>query len=250
MLYVESQLLHTSYHVKWPLTPDKNNYIWFSPNTPTPFIDTASTTTIPTNCVNTIDNTKNLDYCLVEFAGEVQDVVDWSTNTWNIVFTSYQLEVWVWGEPFYARDKSYTNLTVLSFSDYPLGKQDAWQAQALCSIGEVPSTSLPPYFGYIRNGGFKTPSGFFITDELAFTPPIEGTKFHMVLPLGRMLNQELSISGYRKIYLALRCRTPTIIDQSKPPGPGIPGIPWPKVYVETKLVAHLYEAREKIRVVR
>jgi hypothetical protein len=200
--YVRSVQLFGATGLSWPLTTNAN-ILAFTNNTFAEVFDVGSGTPINDPAATfTIDNADNLDYCLLNIAGQI---TDGNLNN-DFIATGGFLKIGVWGAPFSARilaaDPLFSGHAVLENAPVSGVVGDAWYPSGQGAVSAANHAS-PPNFGMsVSSAGAQTVTGCLLvgnssTDGIFIT----GDRFWITVPIGNAVQKGFpSISGLSRIY--------------------------------------------------
>jgi hypothetical protein len=222
--YIRSQLLWSSDSAEFPSLGSGAHVAFLSDNT----LGLRNSEFTPDMWLE-IDNHDNLDYCLIEIAGEVDNITTVSNPAGNSICRGAVI-----GLPF-AGDTTDDEF----LSDHPLLVQThsytKGTAYVMDALG-MPSFDVnptPPYFGYIHNLAIS-----INTQEEGFPfwggAIADGDRFHFIFPIGNIGVDSVSISGFRKLWMMYKTVNPALVADS------------PSAFaIGARIWAHLYEFRER-----
>jgi hypothetical protein len=222
--YIRSQLLWSGDDIEWPSLGEGAHVAFLSDNT----LGVRNTDFTP-DMFLAVDNPDNLDYCLIELAGEVSDITTIGAPAGQSLSRSAVI-----GLPFAGdtTDDEFlsTHPLLEQTQAYAKGKSYVMDAVGMPSFDTNPT---PPYFGYIHNTGMSIEAqeqGFpFFGGTIA-----DGDRFHFIFPIGNIGVDSVSISGFRKLWLAYKSVNPALV------------VDTPSQFsITARMWAHLYEFRER-----
>jgi len=232
----DQKIWDTQGNTPWPFQA-LNDYIAFRTDVTGKGYFKFGVDPLASDCLMTIDNPLNADYCIISFAGHTDDASTPGTSSYWFD-PRPQPFVWVWGKSLKgsnnALDPLFEEIPISQIPNIVRGKYDAWESDSLCMISNVHVTPVP-YFGYGTNGWALTTYGWpFEIEGLQAVMPDDLTKWYMTFPIGKLFNGDLYISGYRKIYIAMAGMGPSIFlfDPDRT-----------TLSLNAKIYAHLYEVK-------
>ena len=180
-----------------------------------------------------IDNTPgpsgiSADFCLIEFAGEYASITPDPSipGTAKSTMRAACLGLPVVGEEVELLDGFGTH--PVKEATMSLTKLGAMMNDSLAVTSTKPN-SFPPFFGYVPDAGFAVDvsSGGW---PMSTQSTASGDKFHLMFSIGKIGNPATSISGYRKLYFALKSVNPGTSTTTA-------------MTISGRMYAHLYEYR-------
>jgi hypothetical protein len=158
-----------------------------------------------------IDNSMNLDFCMLEFAGEYSfsTPADNADNPWRI-------DMDVAGKPFRSKrvDSYAPAAEFLPPSPIISDKWGKWHNYSTGHVGNTSGSNEPnPGHGYGYDLGlFSAGTTIFPTQDFIAAEglvPNIGDRWHFVFPIGHGFPAVIGTAGFRKLYILLGLRLAT-----------------------------------------
>jgi hypothetical protein len=177
-----------------------------------------------------IDNSMNLDLCMLEFAGEYV-----SSSPSEIADGPWKIDMDVAGKP--RRSKRVDDFSpaaeFLPLNPINSEKWHRWHKHSTGHVG-IATVDLPPSHGYGYDFGlFHAATIIYPTESFIFPDASSnvGDKWHFVFPIGHGFPAAIGTAGFEKLYILFGLRvTPEIVNNTE--------------YVfSMRLLAHQYERK-------
>lgn len=178
-----------------------------------------------------IDNSENWDFCDIDFQGSVASITTINPPGGDSIVRAAAVGLPTIGAGLAA--STFFSQHPLELADIPLTKVDAWCSDGLGGVTQNPA-STPPFHGSWLGATFST-NLFFAGWPFSGAAITAADRWSLQFSVGRATPfGTVSISGYRKFWIALKSINPNLVALS-PSAMAITG----------SIYAHLYEFRPR-----